>query len=221
MFNISILFARCFPFLAWGNFLSFCSISPLSFYCLCKGGGHRKITIIIEDPVAGWQCSSTVLHHLTPPHSQFFFPLHADELSSLLCQVLPSAYKMSFGVWRSCVKCFWFVLLRSNWCGEAMNHLFYCYVTFFMHTFLMTYQWFMEVIYKLCINMFISSQQCSWCPERSAGHLEFSQILNSPSVNVNACQAKQVFSCICSVQDVDIEIPLCSVKHDIASLLLK
>lgn len=28
----------------------------LFFFSVCKGGGHRKITIIIEDPVAGSQC---------------------------------------------------------------------------------------------------------------------------------------------------------------------
>lgn len=39
----------------------------------CEGGGHRKITIIIEDPVAGWQCSFAVLHHLTPSTQFNFF----------------------------------------------------------------------------------------------------------------------------------------------------
>lgn len=41
--------------------LSALFLSPLS-NCLREAEGHRKITIIIEDPVAGWQRSSTVLH---------------------------------------------------------------------------------------------------------------------------------------------------------------
>lgn len=96
--NISILFTHCSPSWLEVTFSpSALSLSPLSLYYLCKGGSHRKITIIIEDPVAGWQCSSTVLHHLTPPTPLCFFPLHANELSSSLSfQVLPSAHNMCF-----------------------------------------------------------------------------------------------------------------------------
>lgn len=65
---ISLPFAYCFLLWAWGNFLSVCSISFVPFSTvLCEGGGHRKITIIIEDPVAGWQCSFTVLHLFLDP----------------------------------------------------------------------------------------------------------------------------------------------------------
>lgn len=75
--NTSVLLAHCFFSWLGVNFSpSALSLSLFSFfyYCSCKGGGHRKITIIIEDPVAGWQCSSAVLHHLTPPNPPFFPP---------------------------------------------------------------------------------------------------------------------------------------------------
>lgn len=55
----------CFPFQLQLNCL-YPFISLLSFHSLCEGGGHRKITIIIEDPVAGWQCSLPVLPSFWP-----------------------------------------------------------------------------------------------------------------------------------------------------------
>lgn len=57
--------------------------------CLCQGAGSRKITIIIEDPVAGWQCSSSVLPSLsypTLPHLWFSFLFSCMVMS---CPPLP------------------------------------------------------------------------------------------------------------------------------------
>lgn len=134
--------------------VTFCpSALSLSFYCLCEGGGHRKITIIIEDPVAGWQCSSTVLHHYIPPLFPFFlnfFVLHADELSpSLSFQILPSAPHIFFCSLMF-FKLFWFVLLKTYWCDESMTpfSVSFCSCTHF--------SWpnsvLLKVLWKLYVN---------------------------------------------------------------------
>lgn len=77
--------------------LLYISLFPVVF----EGGGHRKITIIIEDPVAGWQCSSTVLHHYTPLPTPFSFHLCMlmNSFHSFSFQVLPPAPYMCFCCW--------------------------------------------------------------------------------------------------------------------------
>lgn len=97
--NLSILFAHCFLFLPYGDIPSALSPSALSFYCVREGEGHRKITIIIEDPVAGWQCGPTVPRHLTPPP-----PCMQINSPSRSFQILPSAHNVF--QWRSCWNAF-------------------------------------------------------------------------------------------------------------------
>lgn len=115
----SLHFFRCFLFLACGNFLSVCSISSVSFSTvLCEGGGHRKITIIIEDPVAGWQCSFTVLHvFLDPSHPLLYFSLHGDKRP-------PSLF--IFKVHNMCLWLFFLLFCVVSWCDEAINDHGHC-----------------------------------------------------------------------------------------------
>lgn len=105
--------------------VTFCpSALSLSFYRLCEGGGHRKITIIIEDPVAGWQCSSTVLHHYIPPLFPFFFFFCSACWWTLSIPLISNlAFSSSYIFFCSLMffKLFWFVLLRTYWCDEAMT----------------------------------------------------------------------------------------------------
>lgn len=81
--SISVLSALTPP--AVFPWLSLCSIS-FSALCLCKAEGHRKITIIIEDPVAGLQCSSPVLLPLLTSSS----PSSRMDISRLSLSFLPS-----------------------------------------------------------------------------------------------------------------------------------
>ena len=105
-------------FLALVKLLSFCSTSLFSlFYCLHKGGGHRKITIIIEDPVAGWQCSFTVLHHLTPP-TLVFIRFVLCMLMNLSFPVLPSAHHLC--LWSATAALF-LIWSQSIPCGKSQG----------------------------------------------------------------------------------------------------
>lgn len=67
------------------------TLFSLFFFSVCKGGGHRKITIIIEDPVAGSQCrgaASCPPFHFCPPcmihFCHFLFWLSFFQPSALL-----------------------------------------------------------------------------------------------------------------------------------------
>lgn len=111
--------------------LLYISLFPVVF----EGGGHRKITIIIEDPVAGWQCSSTVLHHYTPLPTPFSFHLCMliNSFHSFSFQVLPTApYSICAFIVGCLKKRFWFV----KWAIPVLvvyAHIFHDHSVFCWH----------------------------------------------------------------------------------------
>lgn len=127
--NTSVLFAHCFLFLAWGNCLSFCSIS-LFLLCVRRRGPPKNhhnnrrsgSRLAVQFHCAPW---------LYPSHASFLFPsacwwtLYIPLISSLHLLIC------AFGLFTL----FWFVLLRSNWCEEAMNEPFQCCVFIHAHIF--------------------------------------------------------------------------------------
>lgn len=124
-----------------GDVFSASTLFFLSFFSVWKGGNHRKITIIIEDPVAGLQwhgaASCQPLHFCQPCmiqfwkfNSFFFFFSFRHRLSSCYTTFLSFSIPLSS---YSYVEKFYTVVPGKVWIFNFLSFLlfFYFFILFY------------------------------------------------------------------------------------------
>ncbi len=104
-----------------GDIFSASTLFFLFFFSVWKGGNHRKITIIIEDPVAGLQCRGAAS---CPPlnfcyqcmirccHFLFCFSFFSSAFG-IVCQAVAQQLQINFSQFPFSLFCFLAIVLLS------------------------------------------------------------------------------------------------------------